>query len=248
MSAVLSPEALAGRRALVTGAGSGIGRAIALRLDELGAQVIGVGRRAELLAETAALAGPSFSVGSLDVRNAGAVAEFTRGLGPLHVLVNNAGGQFIAPADEISARGFAAVLDLNLTAVARLIELTAPLMASGATVINISLSAAERGLPGVSHSAAARAAVAGLTRRLARQRPEVRFYCLAPGTVLTDAKLAKHTPEALERFVAATPIVTPAEVAEWAAALAIGIAPRSSGAVIELDGGAGLGYRTGPLA
>ena len=248
MSEVLAPEVLLGKRALVTGAGSGIGRAIALRLGELGAQVIGVGRRLELLEETAALAGASFSARAVDLRDAGAVAEFAGGLDRLDVLVNNAGGQFIAAADAISSRGFAAVLDLNLTAVARLIELMRPLMASGASVINISLSEAERGLPGVAHSATERSAVAGLTRALAREQPDLRFYCLAPGTVLTDGKRAKHSPEDLDRIAATTPIVTPGEVAEWVAALAAGIAPRASGTVIELDGGTGLGYRPGLLA
>jgi len=248
---VLEPGLLAGRRALVTGAGTGIGRAIALRLAALGAEVIGVGRRRELLEQTASLAGPAVMPVPLDIRDPAAVAAFVAGIDRLDVLVNNAGGQFVAPASEISRRGFAAVLDLNLTAAARLIELTAPLMPAGATVVNLSLSAPERGIPGIVHAATARAAIAGLTRSLARERPQLRCYCLAPGTVLTDGVRGELPPETLARVLAATPLgrdTMVGEVAEWVAALAAGIAPGASGALIELDGGAGLRGAAAELA
>jgi citronellol/citronellal dehydrogenase len=241
-AAVLAPGSLAGRRAVVTGAGTGIGRGIALRLVELGAEVVGVGRRIELLEETAGLAGPSFVPRALDIRDGAAVHAFCAGLERLDLLVNNAGGQFLAPADEISDRGFAAVLDLNLTAVARLTELCRPLL-TGGTVVVVTVSGAERGVPGMSHSATARAAIIGLARDLAGSWPEGRVYCLAPGTVLTPAMRAELTQEALDQVLAGTPLgrdTAVEEVAEWVAALACGIAPGSSGALIELDGGAGL--------
>ncbi len=241
-TAVLAPGSLAGQRAVVTGAGTGIGRGIALRLVELGATVVGVGRRIELLEETAGLAGASFVPRELDIRDAGAVKAFCADLGRLNLLVSNAGGQFLAPADEISDRGFAAVLDLNLTAVARLTELCRPLL-DGGTVVFVTVSGAERGVPGMSHSATARAGVLGLARELARSWPDGRVYCLAPGTVLTPAVRHELTEEALDQILAGTPLGRDTqieEVAEWVAALACGIAPGSSGALIELDGGAGL--------
>jgi citronellol/citronellal dehydrogenase len=233
---------LAGRRALVTGAGSGIGQGIAVRLVELGAEVTGVGRRIERLEETAALAGPGFSAAAVDVRDDDAVRTLVAGLDRLDLLVSNAGGQFLAPAAEISDRGFAAVLDLNLTAVARLLELCLPLL-DGGTAVVVSVSGAERGIPGMAHGAAARAAVAGLLRELAEATPGVRLYCLAPGTVLTPAMTHELTDEALAEVLAGTPLgrdTKVEEVAEWVAALACGIAAGSSGALIELDGGAGL--------
>lgn len=244
---VLPAAALRDRLALVTGAGSGIGRAVALRLLELGASVVGVGRRAQRLAETAELAKTSrFRYQALDLRDRPAAAEFVAGLGGLDLLVNNAGGQFVAPAAEISRRGFDAVTDLNLTAQASLLLAARPgLAARGGRVVNLSLSAPDRGLPGLAHSAAARAGIAALTRSLARRwRAEgIRLFCLAPGTVLTAGAGDELPAGDLARIVARTPLgrdTTPGEVAEWVAALGSGAADAVSGALIEVDGGSGL--------
>jgi citronellol/citronellal dehydrogenase len=261
----LARRCLAGRRALVTGAGTGIGRGIAVRLAELGANVIGVGRRPEPLEETAELiaagAGPGdFTWRTLDVRDrdaaTDALAEIAREKRPvaprsatavpsgaaveggLDLLVNNAGGQFIAPARDISDRGFAAVFDLNLTAVANLTRAARPfLAASGGTVVTITLSSPERGIPGLAHSAAARAAILALTARLAREWREdaIRLYGLAPGTVLTDGVRGEMPPEALAETLRNTPLGTDTavgEVAEWVAALAAGVGPLPSGTVL----------------
>lgn len=235
---VLPDDALRGRTAFVTGAGSGIGRAVTLRLVELGASVVGVGRRASALAETAALAGDRFRYEPLNLRDREAAAAFVAGLGPLDLLVNNAGGQFVAPAADISRRGFDAVADLNLTALASLLQAARP-----RRVVNLSLSAPERGIAGLAHSAAARAGVAALTRSLAREWPDVSLFCLAPGTVLTKGVGDELPPEVLARIVATTPLgrdTSLAEVAEWVAALGSGVADAVSGALIELDGGSGL--------
>lgn len=244
---VLPAEALRGRTALVTGAGSGIGRAVALRLLELGAFVLGVGRRAERLAETAALARTDrFRFEPLDIRDRAAAASFVAAVGGLDLLVNNAGGQFVAPATEISRHGFDAVVDLNLTALASLVQAARPgLAVRGGRVVSLSLSAPERGIAGLAHSAAARAGVAALTRSLARRWRDdgIRLFCLAPGTVLTSGVGEELPASVLARIVESTPLgrdTTPAEVAEWVAALGAGVADAVSGALIELDGGSGL--------
>lgn len=243
---MLPAGTLHGRRALVTGAGSGIGRTTALRLLELGASVVGVGRREERLAETASLGGDRFSFSALDIRDRAAAAGFVAGLGGLDLLVNNAGGQFIAPVEKISPRGFAAVADLNLTATAAVLEAARPgLAARGGRVVNLSLSAPDRGIPGLAHSAAARAGIAALTRSLAHAwRGEgIRLFCLAPGTVLTDGVGAEMPAERLAKIVQKTPLgrdTSTAEVAEWVAALGSGVADAFSGSLIELDGGSGL--------
>ncbi|KAA9157641.1 SDR family oxidoreductase [Amycolatopsis acidicola] len=241
---MLPDGVLRGKTALVSGAGSGIGRAVSLRLVELGASVVGVGRRAERLAETASLAGEGFRYQALDIRDRAAAGAFVAGLGGLDLLVNNAGGQFIAPASAISPRGFAAVADLNLTATASMIQAAREGLAErGGRVVNLSLSAPERGIPGLAHSAAARAGIAALTRTLARQWPGIRLFCLAPGTVLTEGVGEELPPEQLARIVAKTPLgrdTSTAEVAEWVAALGTGIADAVSGSLIELDGGSGL--------
>lgn len=239
---VLPPTAMAGKTALVTGAGSGIGRAVTLRLVELGATVVGVGRRADALAGTADLAGERFRYTPLDIRDRDATAAFVTGLGPLDLLVNNAGGQFVAPAADISRRGFDAVADLNLTALASILQAARPGLAGG-RVVNLSLSAPDRGIAGLAHSAAARAGIAALTRSLARQWPDIRLFCLAPGTVLTAGVGDELPADVLARIVATTPLgrdTSLAEVAEWVAALGSGVADAVSGALIELDGGSGL--------
>jgi citronellol/citronellal dehydrogenase len=249
----LEKRSLQGKRALVTGAGSGIGRAIALRLTELGATVTGVGRRAERLAETGELIRTRHSEGgyvwcTLDVRNRAAAAELVTQLGRdgLDLLVNNAGGQYVAAAANISARGMASVLDLNLTAIANLIAAAQPgLVRAGGTVVTISLSSPGSGIPGIAHSAAARAAIVALTQQLAHEwAPDhIALHCLAPGTVLTDGVREELAPATLERTLADTPLrrdTTVAEVAEWVAALAADVARLGPGVVLELDGGAGI--------
>jgi citronellol/citronellal dehydrogenase len=260
VTGALAPGSLGGKRALVTGAGTGIGRGIAIRLAELGADVVGVGRRVEPLIETgclvaAATAGAdgttagSFSWRALDLRDkdaATAMLAEVADAGGLDLLVNNAGGQFIAPATEISDRGMAAVLDLNLTAVANLTRAARPaLAASGGTVVTISLSSPERGITGLAHSATARAAFLALTRRLAREWREdaIRLYGIAPGTVFTDGVRGEMSPEALQESLRNTPLRADTgigEIAEWVAALAAGVGPIPSGTVLQLDGGAGI--------
>jgi citronellol/citronellal dehydrogenase len=253
----LTPGSLNGKRALVTGAGTGIGRGIAIRLAELEADVVGVGRRVEPLIETGCLvaaakagtAAGDFSWRALDLRDkdaaTAAVAEVADA-GGLDLLVNNAGGQFIAPATEISDRGMAAVLDLNLTAVANLIRAARPSLAeNGGTVVTISLSSPERGITGLAHSATARAAFLALTRRLAREWREdgIRLYGVAPGTVFTDGVRGEMSPEALQETLRNTPLrvdTSTWEIAEWVAALATGVGPLPSGTVLQLDGGAGI--------
>ena len=143
------------------------------------------------------------------------------------------------------------MLDLNLTAIEALVDAAAPaLVEQGGTVVTLSLSAPDRGIPGIAHSAAARAAVAALTAQLAERLPGVALYCLAPGTVLTDGVREELDAAALERVLAATPLgrdTAVAEVAEWVAALAAGATGIASGALIELDGGAGLRGAAGAL-
>ncbi|MFT3866493.1 MAG: SDR family oxidoreductase [Solirubrobacterales bacterium] len=250
----LAPDCLTGRRALVSGAGSGIGRAIAIRLTELGASVVGVGRRVEPLVETGRLATTGSASGrftwrSVDLRDREAATAAVTALaaaGGIDLLVNNAGGQFIAPATEISARGMAAVLDLNLTAVAGLTRAARPgLRRTGGTVVTISLSSPERGITGLAHSASARAAFLALTRGLAREWREdgIRLYGLAPGTVFTDGVRGEMSAEALAETLRNTPLRADTgveEIAEWVAALGAGVGPLPSGTIVQLDGGAGI--------
>ena len=250
---VLAADACQGLSALVTGAGSGIGRAISLRLVELGARVTGVGRHEDSLAETGSLvADPErYSYQVADVRDTDAVAEIVRAVGDdagIGLLVNNAGGQFFAPATEITAGGWNAVIDLNLTANFHITKAAYPyLAASRGSVVNISLSGVEHGGMGMAHSIAARSGVLGLTRTLALEwaGDGIRVNCLGPGTVITSALSGEASEHVLGNLVdKATPMRIPTsveEVAELVGFLASPAGALMTGQLIQIDGGAHLG-------
>lgn len=194
----LRPGCLAGRVALVTGGGTGIGRATALALAGLGAQVVIVGRRPERLEETVALAppdGPPISALSLDVREFDQVDavldQVLEQHGRIDLLVNNAGGQFLAPAESVSPNGFRAVTRLNLDAMWYLTTRVAArsMIPNGyGKVVSVTMTP-QRGIPYMAHSSAARAAVESLTQTLAVEWGQygIRIVAVAPGIVHTEA-------------------------------------------------------------
>jgi len=250
---VLREGALEGRSAVVTGAGSGIGRAIALRLVELGARVTGIGRHVETLAETGSRAsGPGdYDHEACDVRDTKAAAAVLAKVGDsrgLDLLVNNAGGQFFAPAVDITPGGWEAVIDLNLTSVFHLTKAAHPYLAEGGgSVINISLSGVERGGMGMAHSIAARSGVLGITRTLALEWAPagIRLNCIGPGTVLTHALSDEASQHVLGNLVdRGTPMgrpTPPEHVAELVVFLTSPAGALMTGQLLQIDGGAHLG-------
>ncbi len=249
MDSVLREGSLAGRTALVTGGGTGIGRATAELMGALGARVAVAGRRAELLEETAAAiraAGGECLPVTCDVREpegAGAlVAGVIAAYGSLDVLVNNAGGQFVAPAEEISLKGFRAVTRLNLDAVWELTRLAAvgSMLPNGyGKVISVVLSP-RRGIPGMFHSSAARAAVESMTRTLATEwgGRGVRLTCVAPGTIETDGwRGYGDTAESVAATIPLRRLGTAEEVAQTIAFLASPAGDFITGTTVVIDGG-----------
>lgn len=200
---VLAEGCLEGRVAWVSGAGTGIGRSTALALARLGASVWVVGRREGPLQETADLVakqGGSASVVAADLREPdqveSAIDRILSESGRIDLVVNNAGGQFLAPAEAINEKGFRAVTRLNLDAVWRVTtRIVARSMIPNryGKIVSITMTP-RRGMPGMSHSSAARAGVESLTSTWAQEwgRHGIRTAAVAPGVV--------HTPAWEERY------------------------------------------------
>jgi len=250
---VLQPSLHQGRSAFVTGAGSGIGRGIALRLVALGMDVAGTGRRVEALEDTARLAENlpgRFSFEPCNVRDVAAIEALVHKVGErqgIDLLVNNAGGQFFAPAAQISPNGWKAVIDVNLSAIFVVTRAAYPfLKARKGTVVSISLSGIDRGSPGIAHSIAARAGVLGLMRTLALEwaSDDIALNCIGPGVVLSDGLVAEADRAVLDRLVQATPMgraTSIEEVAELVAFLASPAGHLMTGQLLQIDGASHLG-------
>jgi NAD(P)-dependent dehydrogenase (short-subunit alcohol dehydrogenase family) len=248
----------AGTVALVTGGGSGIGRAIALRYAAGGGDVVVLGRRTEPLEQTADLArtfGVRADVVGCDVRDADAVSQAVERVvaehGRLDALVNNAAGNFVTNAETLSANGWRAVVDIVLNGTFYCTRAVAPhmLAAGRGSILNVIASYAWHGHPGTVHSAAAKGGVLAMTRTLAAEwgGRGVRVNCISPGPTETEGAGAALWPtdEARRRVLDSVPagrFTTPEEVAESAAFLLDARrAGYVNGDVLSVDGGQWLG-------
>ena len=244
-----SPKLLQGHRALITGGGTGIGRAIAQCLAECGADLLLVARdisRLRLAAdELRRDTGREVEVAALDIRdregieNLGVVLR-QRGLIP-DVLVNNAGGQFAAPAREFTPKGWNAVLELNLTGTWNMTQVFGAMtLELGRGVICQIVVVHGRGFPGIAHSASARAGVIELTRTLAFEwGPAVRLNCVAPGPIETLGFASTYDDDVIST-IRGTPLRRSGTAAEVAQAVAFLVSPAASyitGELLHVAGG-----------
>lgn len=257
---IFRPDLFAGQTIIVTGGGSGIGRCTAHELASLGAHVVIFGRNAENLAqvqgEIEADGGRVTAVSGSIREEADVVGLFDRVLaecGAVHGLVNNAGGQFLSPAEMISRNGFTAVVETNLLGTFLMCReaYNRYMNNHGGVIVNMLIDNS-RGYPGMAHSGAARAGVENLTKTLAVEwaRSGVRLNAVAPG-VIKSSGLDKYPDyvkkEFLPQVIKDIPYKRMGTESETAAAIVFLLSPAAayiSGETIKIDGAYALWRKT----
>ena len=253
-SRVFVDGALEGRVAIVTGGGTNLGKAAASELARCGASVVIAGRRAEVLEEAAAEVGDRCSWATADIREqAGAeqiVGTALKRFGRLDLVLNNAGGQYMVPAEGLATKGWRAVHRLNVDgtlAMCRAAYELAMRDAGAGTLVNVTVSP-HHGMPAMAHTGAARAAVEAITRELASAYGPrgVAVIAVALGRFDTES-LRKYPAELWKSASATVPVqrLGSAEEYGWVIALlATPLGGALSGSVVTLDGA--LDNWTGP--
>jgi citronellol/citronellal dehydrogenase len=240
-----APDLLAGRKALVTGGGTGIGKAVASGLARVGADVVVAARRREPLdaaaEEIEAFTGRPVGVDLVDIRDVESVAALADHHGDVDILVNNAGGQFPQKARDFSPNGWRSVIDLNLHGTWNMTQAFGNRMldAAGGSICQI-VATVGRGIPGIAHSASARAGVVELSRTIAYEwGPKVRVNCVAPGQFRTDAWDNTYEAEVGAGYVE-QPLPHQGHVTDIAHAVVFLVSPAArfiTGELLHVDGG-----------
>jgi 2,4-dienoyl-CoA reductase [(3E)-enoyl-CoA-producing], peroxisomal len=261
---VFRPDLLAGRVALITGGGTGIGLGIASSLAAAGAHVVIASRKPEHLESAAAQlrsGGARVSAVEVNVREPESVARMIDRVGSEHgrvdVLVNNAAGNFYAPSATLSPNGWRAVVETDLYGTFFCCQAVYPLMKTqgGGRIVSISMTLHYRGWPLMAHATAAKAGVDALTRTLALEwaRERITVNAVAPGPIPTEGVKKAFTPPGsdapdlfgMEKYAAdAIPLGrwgTPEDIGQMVTYLASPAGDWITGAIMVVDGGAWLG-------
>ncbi|MDF7774836.1 SDR family oxidoreductase [Sphingomonas sp. AOB5] len=249
----LAAELFAGKSVIVSGGGSGIGKAIAWTFARLGAHVTICGRKQERLDEARqGLAAAGFEVAAIraDIREEGQIEALFEAVearhGTLDILVNNAGGQFPMDAIDIPSKGWRAVIENNLTGTWLMMQRAARGWRDagrGGIIVNVA-AAVERGVPGIIHTSAARAGIINAARTAAVEWAPlgIRVNTVAPGAI--DSGGLRVYPEQASRiFHLANPQKTlgdPWDLAQMVGIMASDASRFMTGSTVTVDGGGAL--------
>ena len=260
-SEIFAPGLLSGQVALVTGGGTGLGKASALELARCGANVVISGRRDEVLGEAAKEIGERCGGAERsgagerggqadwvagDVRTPDGAEALVRATlaryGRLDVLVNNAGGQYFTPAELIAAKGWRAVWRLNVGGILNMAEAAFELAfgpAGAGNIVNITLSP-HHGMPGMAHSGSARATVEALTREMAERWADADVVVTAVAAGHFGTEVTAKYPESVRAGAArSVPLQRLGETQEHAWLVALLASPLGralNGSTLTLDG------------
>jgi NAD(P)-dependent dehydrogenase (short-subunit alcohol dehydrogenase family) len=197
------PDLLKGKRILVTGGGTGLGRELAAQFAGLGATVYICGRRKRVLDDTAAALGGAIRTHAVDIRDAAAVDRMAEAIwddgGPLDALVNNAAGNFISRTEDLSPRGFDAIANIVLHGTFYVTHAVGKRWIAGAhrgSVVSILVTWIWTGSPYVVPSAMSKAGVHVMTQSLAVEWAKygIRLNAIAPGPFPTEGMSARLSP------------------------------------------------------
>jgi NAD(P)-dependent dehydrogenase (short-subunit alcohol dehydrogenase family) len=262
LSSIFRPDLLAGKVAVITGGGTGIGAYIAHELGALGAELVIASRKLDNI--TPAAEALSDRLGrevlglACDIRDRDATAALAAATlerhGRIDILINNGGGQFMSPAELIRPRGWDAVVDTNLTGTWNLTRAVADawMLKNGGRIINITMMT-RRGFPGMAHSVSARAGVEAMTRSLAVEWAShgVLINCVQPGIIASSGlKNYPNGAELAREMQAEIPLQRLGgcdDVAWMVAFLASPAGRYITGEVLAVDGGRQLWGKTWPV-
>ncbi|MBX3229854.1 MAG: SDR family oxidoreductase [Labilithrix sp.] len=249
-TSIFAPNLLAGKSALVTGGGSGIGAGIAKLLAAHGAKVALVGRtlaKLEAVAKDIEAAGGEATCHACDVRDYAALEAAVNAVGALDVLVNSAAGNFLAPAATLSANGFRSVIDIDLCGTFNACRASFQhLVKPGASIVSITATQAEVPTPLQVHAGAAKAGIEKLTRDLALEwgRFGVRVNAVAPGPIEGTEGMTRLAPGGAEDMLKKrVPLARYGTIDEVASAVLYLVSPAATyitGTTLLIDGGTTL--------